>query len=358
MNREARPSDILLAVALLAGCGAGKPPENAPATPTVTAADDAPPRSADLGACALESGERIEDCQVAYRTLGTLDATKSNVVLVPTWFTGTTKALVGMVPGFVDTKRYYVVLVDSLGNGVSSSPSNSKRQPRLAFPKFTIHDMVESQKRLLEEVLGIHHLRAVMGISMGGMQAFDWAVTHPDFMDGFVSIVGSPQLSSNDLLLWTSEIHALESDVAYRSGSYEGRPVLRTVLDIHQLALTTPSYRSKETSREAFPKWLATEEADASFDWNDRHRQLDAMLAHDVARGASMAVAASRVKAKALVVVSERDQMVNPESSKAFAKLLPSQLVVLDTPCGHLALGCEGAKVADAVKSFLPTLGR
>lgn len=353
-----RARSLLLAGLLLAGCGGGKPSESAPATPTVTAADDAPPRFADLGSCALESGERIEDCRVAYRTLGTLDATKSNVILVPTWFTGTTKGLVGMVPGFVDTKRYYVVLVDSLGNGVSSSPSISKKQPRLAFPKFTVHDMVESQKRLLEEVLGVHHVRAVMGISMGGMQAFDWAVSHPDFMDGIVSIVGSPQLSSNDLLLWTSELHALESDAAYRNGDYEGMPVLRAVLDIHQLALTTPSYRSKETSREAFPKWLATEEADASFDWNDRHRQLDAMLAHDVARGTTLAAAAAKVKAKALVVVSERDQMVNPESAKAFAKLLSAQLVVLDTPCGHLALGCEGAKAADAVKSFLPTLGR
>ncbi|AKV00736.1 Homoserine O-acetyltransferase [Labilithrix luteola] len=349
---------LFLVAVFLAGCGAGKRNEKAPAAPTVTAADDAPPRFAELGSCVLESGERIEDCRIAYRTLGTLDATKSNVIVVPTWFTGTTKGLVGMIPGFVDTKRFYVVLVDSLGNGVSSSPSNSKRQPRLAFPKFTVHDMVESQKRFLEEVLGVHHVRVVMGLSMGGMQAFDWAVSHPEFMDAFVSIVGTPQLASNDLLLWTTELHALESDVAYRNGDYEGMPVLRAVHDIHQLALTTPSYRSKETSRDGFAKWLATEEADASFDWNDRRRQLEAMLAHDVARGTTLSVAASKVKAKALVVVSERDQMVAPEPSKTFAKLLSAQLVVLDTPCGHLALGCEGAKAADAVKSFLSTLGR
>lgn len=314
-----------------------------------------PQQIAELGTCALESGERIEDCRVGYRTYGTLDATRSNAVLFPTWFTGTTKSLTDVVPDkLVDTKRFYVILVDALADGVSSSPSNSRTQPRLRFPKVTIRDMVESQKKLLD-ALGIARLHAVMGISMGGMQALEWSVAHPEVPARIVSIVGTPQLASHDLLLWTSELHALEDDVRYEGGEYKGRPALRAVLDIHAMMLTTPAYRSSETARDAFPAWIAEREADTSFDWNDWRRQLEAMLAHDVAKpdGGSLEAAAKRVRAKTLVIAAEQDHMVSPFTSKRWAEALHARLVMLGGPCGHTAPGCEHEKVAAAVKAFL-----
>ena len=336
-------------------CGAAAARDVRPAPPV---ADDPEQKFADLSTCTVESGQRIDGCRIGYRTFGTLDATKSNVVLFPTWFSGTTRSLVDVVPGkLVDTKRFFLVLVDALGDGVSTSPSNSRTQARLAFPRFTIRDMVESQRRLLTEVLGITHLRAVMGISMGGMQAIEWGVTHPDFTDRIVPIVGTPQLTSNDLLLWTTELHALQNDVAYKAGNYEGRPLIRAVLDLHALALTTPAYRASETGRAAFGPWLAEREADTSFDWNDWHRQLEAMLAHDVTRGrgGSLDVAAKRVNAKALFVVAEQDHMVSPITARAFARAMGDRATVvsLDGPCGHLAPSCEAAKVASSVAAFL-----
>jgi homoserine O-acetyltransferase len=216
----------------------------------------------------------------------------------------------------------------------------------------TIRDMVASQKKLLAS-LGIGRLHAVMGISMGGMQALEWGVTYPDDVARVVSIVGTPQLTSQDLLLWTAELHALESDVAYKNGDYEGRPQLKAVQDIHWLNLTTPSNRADETSREAFPAWVAAKEADTSFDWNDWRRQLEAMLVHDVAHGSPLEDAARRVKAKLLVVVAEQDHMVNPGPSKRFAKAAGAKLLALDTPCGHFLPGCEQAKLAEAVRTFL-----
>ena len=74
----------------------------------------------------------------------------------------------------MDSTRYFVILVDAIGDGVSSSPSNSKAQPLMKFPDITIRDMVESEHRLATEVLHLTHLRAVMGLSMGGMQTFEW----------------------------------------------------------------------------------------------------------------------------------------------------------------------------------------
>jgi homoserine O-acetyltransferase/O-succinyltransferase len=349
-------------VAAPAASSAPAPPSSAPApapAPALSAPALAPGQKlADLGTCQLASGERIRDCRIGYRTFGALDATKSNVVLFPTWFSGTTAPLVDVVPDkLVDTKRFHLILVDALGDGISSSPSNSATQPRLAFPRFTIADMVESQRRLLTEVLGITHLHAVMGISMGGMQAIQWGVSHPELVDRIVPIVGTPQLTSNDLLLWTTELHALQDDAAYAGGNYQGRPQLRAVLDLHSLALTTPAYRAAQTSREAFPAWVLAREAETSFDWNDWHRQLEAMMAHDVAApyGGSLDAAAKRVKAKALFVVAAQDHMVSPIPARAFAAAMGAraQVVVLDGPCGHIAPTCEATKLARAVTPFL-----
>ena len=375
----------LLSIVLVlasAACGGESPPAatcpctiareaGAPAvTSAVTAttftepAPEAPPpvdpdqKFADLGACRLDSGQVIEHCRIGYRTFGTLDEKKSNAVLWPTWFTGTTKNLVGLVPDkLVDTKKLYLILVDAIGDGVSTSASNSTTQPRLSFPVFTIHDMVESQRRLLTETLGISHLRAVGGISMGGMQTIEWAVSQPDFMDKIIPIVGSPQLTSNDLLLWTAELHALEADPAYDRGNYHGRPQLRAVSDIHMLALASPAFRAMETKREKFRDFLTTLEADTSFDWNDWHRQLEAMIAHDVTKpyGGTMEGAAKRIRAKALFVVADQDHMVSPLPSRALAKAMgaSAKVVALEGPCGHMAPDCEPAKMNAAVTAFL-----
>ena len=196
-----------------------------------------------------------------------------------------------------------------------------------------------------------------MGISMGGMQAIEWGVEHPEMVDRIVPIVGTPQLTSNDLLLWTTELHALQSDVAFANGNYAGRPQIRAVLDLHQLALTTPAYRAEQTTRDAFPAWLAAREAETTFDWNDWHRQLEAMLAHDVTKpyGGTIEAAAKRVKARALFVVADQDHMVSPIPARAFARAMgPSaQLVTLDGPCGHFAPTCEATKLSAAVLPFL-----
>jgi len=349
---------LVSCIAFAAACASPAPAAARPpvgASPRATVADGAQ-RMAEFGTCTLESGETIAPCRIGYRTFGKLDAAKSNAVLFSTWFTGTTEKLVDGVPDkLVDTKKYYLILVDAIGDGVSSSPSNSPTQAHLRFPKFTIRDMVATQERLVRDVLHIERLHTVMGISMGGMQAFEWAVSRPDAMAHVVSIVGTPQLASQDMLLWNAELHALEADVTYAHGEYQGRPKIRTVQDIHTLMLMTAAQRSSNISRSAFPAWLEQVESDTNFDWNDWHRQLEAMLAHDVAArwGGNLEEAAHRVKAKMLLVVAEQDQMVNPGPAKLFAKAAHARLEVLGGPCGHLAPGCEQPALARYVRTFM-----
>ena len=92
---------------------------------------------ANLGDFKLESGEVLRDCRIGYRTFGQLNPGKSNVILFPTWAGGTTEQLAGSVGAgrLADSTKYYVILVDALSNGVSSSPSNSELQPHMQFPK-------------------------------------------------------------------------------------------------------------------------------------------------------------------------------------------------------------------------------
>jgi homoserine O-acetyltransferase len=316
---------------------------------------------ASLGNFRLENGQVIQNLRIAYRTLGALNAQKSNVVVFPTWFTGTTKDLLGLVgPGkLVDSSKYYVILVDALGDGNSSSPSNSKLQPRMKFPQFTIRDMVNSQHELLTRALGISHVHAVIGISMGGMQTFQWMVAYPDFMDEAVPIVGSPRLTSYDLLLWTAELHAIESAADWDHGNYTSPPVeaMDTVADIHTLNLTTHAYVATHTSRAEFSKFIADKQKSTmeGFDANNWVRQLQAMMADDVSKpfGGSMEKAAAAVRARVLVVPSLQDHMVNPQPALDFAKLIHARVFELTSDCGHLATGCESARLYPAVNAFL-----
>lgn len=320
-------------------------------------AQDGALKFADLGSCKLDNGEQIENCRVGYRAWGKLNEAGTNAVLFPTWFTGTSEQIGGNVgpDKLVDPSRYFVIAIDAFGNGVSSSPSNSGAQPRMQFPAFTTRDMVRAEYRLATETLGLKHVHAVMGISMGGMQTFEWMVDYPEFMDVAIPIVGSTRLTSYDLLLWHGEEDAIRTNPAWQEGNYTNHPTFPQMEILHDMNLTTPSHYAREVTLADFNARYAgySRYENDTMDPDDRIYQLEAMIHHDVSHGGSLEDAAQRVRAKVLVVASEQDHMINPAPALAFAKLLGAKTFLLTSDCGHLAPGCEAKKLNPAVRAFL-----
>jgi homoserine O-acetyltransferase len=174
-------------------------------------------------------------------------------------------------------------------------------------------------------------------------------------MDIAVPIVGTPQQSSYDLLLWNAEKVALESDPDWQQGHYTRNPALPMVAYLHEMNLSTPKFRVDHTTREQFADYchrISTEEH-TGFDANDYLRQLEAMIAHDIAHGGTLYAAAAKVKAKMLIVNARQDHMVDPIPALGFAQLIHAQTFVLESDCGHMSPGCEIGTLSPVIDKFL-----
>ena len=322
-------------------------------TPRPGAAQSADaPRVADLGTCRLASGATIPDCRVAYRAFGRLSAARDNVILVPTFFAGRSEDHRFMLGTYVDTTRYHVVIVDALADGHSSSPSNSAAGDA-AFVALTIGDMVDVQHRLLTEQLGIRRVRAVIGISMGGFQAFEWAVRHPDFMDAVVPVVGTPRRTTYDGLVYATMRRAVEdarepgaaTDSAWTQASRVENLFMRTRRFVND---SGPARLSQDVASYA-------DGYRASWSTADYAAQVRALESHDIAArfGGDMQRAARAVKARMLVVWSPDDGMVSPEPAAAFAKLAGAEALEVPSACGHSVFWCEAEELGRQVRAFI-----
>lgn len=300
----------------------------------------------EIGDLKLASGEVLRECRVGYRTFGQLNPEKSNVIIYPTWANGRTEQMEGGAAWLRDA-GYYVIAVDALSNGVSSSPSNNRLQPRMQFPKITMRDIVESQHELLTRVLKIDHVKAVMGTSMGAMQAFQWVTAYPDFMDKAVAIAGSPRLAPYDLLHWQTQIDAIKNDRRWNSGDYTENPAREFEYEIGAMILTTPeNYNAHTTREQVFAEIAKSRDHYTGPDANNKIRQAEAMMALDAADP-------SRVKAKMFIAVSKNDHTVTPGPAIEFAKAIGLTPFILDNSCGHSLHACPDDGMGQAILEIL-----
>jgi homoserine O-acetyltransferase/O-succinyltransferase len=174
-----------------------------------------------------ESGAVLPEARIVYGTYGKLNAKGDNAILLPShymaemhgygWLIGPGKAL--------DPKKLFLVTSELFGNGRSSSPSNTAEPfhgPR--FPITTIRDNVEAVHRMLTEQLHVRHLQAVIGFSMGAQQAFQWAVSYPDYMDGIVATSGTAKTYGHGIVRLEGQIAALTTDPVFNGGDYAAQP--------------------------------------------------------------------------------------------------------------------------------------
>jgi homoserine O-acetyltransferase/O-succinyltransferase len=305
----------------------------------------------------LESGETIKDFSISYVTHGTLNASKSNAILMVTAISGNHHRLDFMIgPGkALDPDKYFIICTDAISNGLTTSPSNSTAQPRMQFPKFVIRDMVESQYRLVKEKFGIDHLVAVIGPSMGGMQTLQWGVSHPDFMDALVAIVPLAKTPAWTVAVLQATREAIMDDPAWKDGNYAAPPErgIRLWRDILNLAARTPDMYSAQFKNgvDVLP-WM-TEQENAmmkAFDADDWIYQTWAYERHDVGTtpgfNGDTAKALASIKAKTLILTGTKD-LLNPEfEPKEAGKNIPGVHMVTINPgtvTGHASAGGGGA---------------
>jgi homoserine O-acetyltransferase len=217
----------------------------------------------------FHSGESLPELRLHYTSLGkpVKDAAghTTNAVLILHGTGGTGHqfllpqfANVLFGPGeLLDSARYFIVLPDGIGHGKSSKPSDGMHAH---FPQYDYDDMVAAHYRLLNEGLGVNHLRLVLGTSMGCMHSFVWGETHPDFMDALMPLACLPVQIAGRNRVWRKMVmDAIREDPEWKGGEYKEEPkqALRTALDFLLIAGAAPIPMQKALpTRDAADKYL------------------------------------------------------------------------------------------------------
>lgn len=311
---------------------------------------DAPHRMAELGDLELESGEVIRDYRQSYVTHGKLNGDKSNAVLICASLTGNHHRLDFLVGEgrALDPSRYFIVATDPIGNGLSTSPSNSTRQPGMQFPRFTIRDMVNAQHQLLSAQIGIVSLHAVVGASMGGMQALQWAVSHPGFMRALVAMTPMAKTAPWAVLITETARSCLMADPAWTGDGFSAAPergwraytgLMAALLSRTPMALAEILPDCAEAH--LWFERLFAQNRSLGFDAHDYLYQSWAYEAHDVGTTAGFtdtARALASISAKALLLAPPLDLFNPAQSARDAAATIPgARFVEIPSIQGHQA---------------------
>ena len=306
---------------------------------------------AELGDLELESGEILRGYRQSYVTHGELNREKSNAILACISLTGNHHRLDFLIgPGkALDPSRYFIIAADPISNGLSTSPSNSEHQPGMQFPRFTVRDMLAAQRMLLAERFGISKLHSVIGASMGGMQALQWAVSYPLTMRACVAMTPMAKTSAWSVLVTETARSCLMADPAWTGDGFNAEPErgwraytgLMTALLSRTPAALAELLPDCAGSHLWFEKIHAQNRANG-FDAHDYLYQSWAYEAHDVGTTAGFdgdtAAALASIKAKTLVLAPSLDLFNPAQAARDAAASIPgAQFVEIPSIQGHQA---------------------
>jgi homoserine O-acetyltransferase len=316
----------------------------------------------ELGDLVLQHGATLRGARLAYKTYGTLNADRSNVIVHPTWYSAYHDANEWTVgPGKAcDPDKYFIVMPNQLNNGLSSSPSNTPPPYNGPyFPKVTFADQIEAQHRLLTEKWGIESVELVLGSSMGAGQTYQWAVSHPEMVKRAAPIVGSPRTSEHNQVFLKSLRAALTTDPVFDGGRY--RPDAPPTVGMRAFAriyagwgLSQAFYWQREYRQMGYSSledflvgfwegyWLDDR------DPNDLLGMLWTWEHGDVGRtpgfGGDTEAALRSIRCPLISMPARTDLYFPPEDEEWAVKLIPNgEVRVIDTVYGHFAgLGFHG----------------
>ena len=328
----------------------------------------------DLGNLVLQSGATLRGAWLAYETYGELNAAKDNVIVFPTFYGGQHYQNEAIIrPGqALDPGKYFIIAPNMMGNGLSSSPSNTPSPyDRARFPGVSLYDNVSSQHRLVTERFGIEKVALVVGWSMGAQQTYQWGSLYPDMVERIAPICGSAKTSRHNFVFLEGVKAALTADDAWANGWYEKPPLkgLRAMGRVYAGWAVSQAFYREEVYRDigyssledylvAF--WEGRRlEADANnflamlWTWQNADISANHIYQHDFVR------ALGSIKAKAVVMPGRTDLYFPPEDNEYEVSHMPNaEFRPIESIWGHLAGGpgfnpTDAAFVDEALKELL-----
>jgi homoserine O-acetyltransferase len=324
----------------------------------------------------LQSGQVLAGACTAYRTLGRLDEDGRNAVLVLHGYTtgpsmldaganvaeGSWSELVG--PGkAIDSERHFVICPNMLGSSYGSTGPGSVnpatgRPYGIDFPRLTVRDIVDAQKDLLD-ALGVQRLAAVVGPSLGGYQALQWAVRHPGMVARVVAAVSAPW-NPPGAVQAESLRQQLAAQPAWNGGHPEAGAMVHWLTALRVATLTRYGVDDDLRARLPDAAERAAEVQRLAREWAgvfDPNALLTLAIA---AEGFDLRDQLSAIRAPLLMVMSRSDQVFSPALAREFAPLLSAagvrwSYLELDSDKGHFASGADAALWSDTLRRFMDT---
>lgn len=307
----------------------------------------------ELGTVSLLSGEKLDSAFLIYKTYGKLNKNKDNVVVLPTFYTGSHQRNEGFfgIGRAINPEKHFVVSINMFGNGFSSSPSNTPApQDGPRFPHISLWDNIACQYKLLTEYLGIDRIALVTGWSMAGCQAYQWASQYPDFVDAILPFCASAKTSTHNYVFLEGVRAALCADQNWNNGDYDSPPVdgLKAFARVYAgWAFSQTFYRDSlfqeigyETIEDLLIDW--ENEHVENWDANNLLAKLATWQASDISVGplynGNFKMALKAIRAKTILMPCTQDLYFPPEDNAVEASyIMNAELRPFDSPFGHCA---------------------
>lgn len=342
----------------------------------------------DLGDVVLQSGLTIRDAKLAYKTYGELNAKKDNVIIFPTWYSAThsdNEFMIGEGMA-VDPTKYFIISPNMLGNGLSSSPSNTAAPYNQShFPHVTVYDQVRLQQEFVTKTFAIETIKLVTGWSMGAAQSFQWGASFPDMVERILPFAGAARCSRHNFVFLEGVKAALQADAAFMDGLYKEQPAkgLRAAARVYagwgfsqafyrkklDLALPERSLGGKPTD---VPWGYSSLEDFLMYFWEGFFLSKDANnllallwtwqyadISGDPKYGGDFEKALAGITSKAIVMPASTDLYFPPADSEYEVRYMPNaELRVQQTDWGHFGGDPRGTspdidQVDAAIKELL-----